>query len=432
MRSPFNPQALPGNIQSVNPHQIMNRLLPPVQQWSVTPAHHPTLAPIEPVASVTSAIDTTPSPDQVKSSALDKRSLRKQRAFRKKADAMKRSNSKGAGKASRGNKAKHTNTQTSSEEQGLKRKASVEIPRSTEPPAAPNLRDIRPAWYLGPESGTFQRSMLQSPYSQSAMLQPYSPQHTSRVQGPGSMDRQAPAVEKPAIAPEKQIDWDNIYQPIVIGYEQYKWSVKVYEIDVSKTGCEFAQSWLENVVSNLKSPPRIFAHTSTGFIKDGSASSLIVLHNATNPYEFGEQPKTTTTIGTYGYHWREHQEIHWVTYAPGLGALFPMWEIEGSIKEVKKWTVDMKPIQKRFHRAYWLAANRRKLGNLLNTAKPEQVPEAPVRDEYDEDFKLTEDDITNEWGATHYETMVAWERIQEEAACTAEEEDHVVTWSSEW
>lgn len=117
----------------------------------------------------------------------------------------------------------------------------------------------------------------------------------------------------------------------------------------------------------------------------------------------------------------------------------------GLIWEVMSWAHDMEPAKQRFHRGYWLAANRRPLGGLLNRAIQKQVPmevdgeisyvcveEEGVRDlaggEGDE-VVVTEEDVGNEGVEVGVEeARRIWARCREEAWA----KDAYVTGCSEW
>lgn len=77
----------------------------------------------------------------------------------------------------------------------------------------------------------------------------------------------------------------------------------------------------------------------------------------------------TTTIGVYGYHWYEHEWIYWVTVRPSLKIWFSLKELERVMRKVKTWTPDMVASERRFHRAYWLAANTMEMGGILHRAE---------------------------------------------------------------
>jgi hypothetical protein len=60
-------------------------------------------------------------------------------------------------------------------------------------------------------------------------------------------------------------------------------------------------------------------------------------------------------------------------------------EKKGYIKKVREWRPDMQPREKRFHKAYWVAANRKALGGLLRRAPVTGAdPNAVEDDEFPE------------------------------------------------
>jgi hypothetical protein len=230
-------------------------------------------------------------------------------------------------------------------------------------------------------------------------------------------------------------DWDNLCQPIVLRYEDYNWSVQHFELSSVKSGYDFAQSWLEGVYArqlNFNTVYKWYSHVGKGFIKDGGPLSILVLHNATNPFRSGAD--SSTSIGVYGRHWHEHNEIHWTTIAPGIRGLLDMCEKSQFIREKQKWKVDMaKASDRRFHRAYWLAANCLELGNLLNHGSSEDKAHDLVDD--DEAITFTEADVGNKWDVGAEESAAAWAvvlRLNEEVPePPVQGWDYVVTGSSE-
>ncbi|KAF2451264.1 hypothetical protein P171DRAFT_438031 [Karstenula rhodostoma CBS 690.94] len=220
-------------------------------------------------------------------------------------------------------------------------------------------------------------------------------------------------------------------QRIVTDFMEYQAPVTLYEIVPETTGCRHAyvslstssstasqltdiplhrQAWLLNVTSDPRPSPTLipadvpqpqittrFFHSTEGFIPSGNARSLVVLHNATNPWPIANRGKNTTTIGTYGYHWFKDDWIHWVTYAPSLETWLADMETKGYINKIKEWRSDMQPRDKRFHKAYWVAANRRELGGLLRRAPLIDVVDPDAGD--DEPWpKITVDDLDSDCG----------------------------------
>jgi hypothetical protein len=173
----------------------------------------------------------------------------------------------------------------------------------------------------------------------------------------------------------------------------------LYEIHPNRQ-YDFAQSFIESFFDqNIYSSSQFkwHAHTSPGFIKDGNRRSLIVLHNAANPFTWGiDSINTSTIIGVYGRHAHEHDEIRWTTIAPGLKAFFQTLIDQEYIRLKLEWRPDMKASEKRFHRAYWLAANRLPLRGLLNHG----LEVGPVHDqpvEVDEGVVFSVEDLSTGW-----------------------------------
>ncbi|KAF3044160.1 hypothetical protein E8E12_010515 [Didymella heteroderae] len=237
---------------------------------------------------------------------------------------------------------------------------------------------------------------------------------------------------------------DELLQPIVGKYEEYKWSVFHYQLQPK--GYDFAERWFQELFEttlNAEYNNRHVTHVSQGFVKDGDRYSIIVLHNATNPFEYEPTPTSTITIGVYGCHWYRHNEIHWTTLASDQRHLFVQCMQAGWIIEKDKWTHDAKPTEKRFHRAYWLAANRLDMKGLLNRGpsvdKPHDEVEEMSQEDPDKDFSINKDDLTNKWCVEDTEAAAAWWKVQDDIDGLGEEFDvcglgwqHVVIDSSEW
>ncbi|KZM25496.1 hypothetical protein ST47_g3358 [Ascochyta rabiei] len=240
---------------------------------------------------------------------------------------------------------------------------------------------------------------------------------------------------------------DEVPQPIVDKYEDYKWPVCLYELQPCR-GYDFAERWLEQLFeTGLQSEyqRRRFSHVSKGFIKDGGRHSLLVLHNATNPFEYEPAPDSTVTMGVYGYHWYRHDEIHWTTLGSDQRQLLEQCVEMECLLLKHKWSAGTdKAAEKRFHRAYWLAANRQDLKGLLNRCpshdKPEDVVEEKSAEDPDAEFGISEADLTNAWDEVSEEaSAAAWLGVQEEVealddawAVHGSGWQHVVTGSSEW
>lgn len=221
--------------------------------------------------------------------------------------------------------------------------------------------------------------------------------------------------------------WDEMPQPIVSNYDDYKWSVYLYELQPI-SNYAFAERWFQELFDTTlraEYDRRHFSHVSHGFIKDGGPLSFLVLHNATNPFEYEPIPTSTTTIGAYGYHWHLHNEIHWTTLGSDQRQLLTECADRGFIAEKHRWRVDAdKPTEKRFHRAYWLAANRMDLKNLLNRGVSDDKPldwiEEKSEDDPDKEFCVAEADLTNEWDVSDAGAAAAWSEILDEVDALGE------------
>ncbi|KAF1969698.1 hypothetical protein BU23DRAFT_235960 [Bimuria novae-zelandiae CBS 107.79] len=189
-------------------------------------------------------------------------------------------------------------------------------------------------------------------------------------------------------------------RPIVSSYSEYHAEVLLYEIVPEVTGCHWAQAWLDNIThgclltSSTAMPPAYpipvistrFVHHTRGFISEGTSLSLLVLHNATNPFPSSTESTElgTTTIGTYGFHWFEHDWIHWITFTPCQRAWLNLMVSLGHLRLVRTWGKEMPASERRFHKAYWIAANGAPLSTLLRQKEVEN-PEDPEKVEDEDD-----------------------------------------------
>jgi len=228
-------------------------------------------------------------------------------------------------------------------------------------------------------------------------------------------------VQSPSIVELPPPTTDELPQAIVGKHEDYRWSVFHYQLQPK--GYDFAQRWFQELFDTTLSAEynaRHVTHVTQGFIKDGDRYSVIVLHNAANPFEYEPIPTSTVTIGVYGYHWYQHNEIHWTTLAADQRHLFAQCIQGGWLVGKYKWTHDAKPNERRFHRAYWLAANRLDMRGLLNRGPSYDRPHDEVKgadeEDLDRDFSISENDLTNEWNVTDNEAAAAWRKVQDEIA----------------
>jgi hypothetical protein len=65
----------------------------------------------------------------------------------------------------------------------------------------------------------------------------------------------------------------------------------------------------------------------------------------------------------------------------------------GHLKKIKKWTKEMVATERRFHRAYWLAANRKPLSTLLHQKPVEDAvdPEQEMESKESKESKESEE-----------------------------------------
>jgi hypothetical protein len=229
---------------------------------------------------------------------------------------------------------------------------------------------------------------------------------------------------------------EEINQPITTDYESYRWPVKLYTVDKEKTGHHFAESWIQAICGMLQDGIKWHTHATKGFIQGGTQLSFLVLHNAFNPFKYGDPPKHTTSIGCYGFYEQQHFDIRWTTLAMDLRELLKGLVDEGLITEDQKWHPNMKPLQKRFHRAYWLAATMSPLKTMLNRKSDETVVESVESVEiHDEDFGISELDLNNEGcEQSKHEAERRWKECEEiaEGETPGYTPEHIVTGSSEW
>jgi hypothetical protein len=271
---------------------------------------------------------------------------------------------------------------------------------------------------------------------------PVSPNQTYHPPKQQSPLPEQPSLSIPESAPLAPIDWDAQPQDITRKYEDYKWSITLYELNAD-CGFDFAQAWLEYLFETNKLIPPNYkwhAHTTQGFIKDGGRLSFIVLHNAANPFERGLPPTSTTSIGVYGRDWQEHDEIHWKTFAPDIRWLLDYCKHNGRISVKQTWKFDHpRATERRFHRAYWRAARMDPIRDLLKHREMVDDVHDALEGEVNDGFEVSEVDLQGgkDWNNTAQESEEAWKRVveQNEEIGNALEGttgyEHVVTGSSE-
>ncbi|KAL1798628.1 hypothetical protein ACET3X_002665 [Alternaria dauci] len=203
-------------------------------------------------------------------------------------------------------------------------------------------------------------------------------------------------------SPPNIIDPETIPQLITDNYDEYMWPVKLYQLQAGK-GHDCAECFLQthfqqNIYDSVKH--KWTAHTTKGFIKDGNRFSILVLHNAANPFQWGTPPESTTSIGVYGLYAHRHDEIRWTTIAPSISKWMQSCIDQGLLAIKQEWHPDMKASEKRFHRAYWLAAKMLPLNRMLNHSRAPEKPHGLLEDGEDEEgdgFVITEEDLQHEW-----------------------------------
>ncbi|KAH6613845.1 hypothetical protein C7974DRAFT_428323 [Boeremia exigua] len=249
-----------------------------------------------------------------------------------------------------------------------------------------------------------------------------------------------PVLVPPVIQPP--LAADDLPQPVGAEYKDYKWSVYRYDLQPT-SGYEFAESWLDALLSEtLRSErrERHITHLTCGFIASGTRLSLLVLHNADNTAEYHPLPTSTVSFAVYALH---TNALHWTTLAYDARPLLAQCVARGLLAETQRWRADDPAILRRYHRAYWLAANRKDMNNLLNKEAPEEDSYGHIEDRSDEDtdfdFQIEEGDLRAGWegeGVGDEEGRLAWEEMMYEAEvaeqCGPEGWQHVVLSSNSW
>ncbi|KAF2029624.1 hypothetical protein EK21DRAFT_112667 [Setomelanomma holmii] len=450
---------LPYQLQTVaqlSPSQPAPSNAPPIQQWPTQVLDRQTTlqhTSHQPIASL-----NDPSPGNDGGLSPDKKTLKKKEKFHKRAEEKRRQQQAMAGNGT-------PRTRKSSTTGGPKRQSLDQLIDLTSPTIPPSFRHSHVPGTHALQPHNLGAYMLPAGFAgYGSMYGPGPPpRYTQNLPYASTYDFSdftiAPAPRLPTPPPPPPTDWDHLPQAIVPDYEDYKCSVTLYEISPeTQQRYDFAQSWLEDLLKmNIDPYPKDYKwHTQStlGMISNGTRFSLLVLHNATDPFEWGAKSETSTTIGVYGAHWYAHEDIHWKTISPGIGWLFQWCLEQGGIVVKKKWRCDEeKASEKRFHRAYWLAANMRDINTLLNRGSSDDVAHDAVDEDGDGEFEVGEEDLTRGWnlvsvsgeihvGGVHEdgakeitkeESRAAWKKILGEV----EGQDmvgyqHVVTGCSEW
>ena len=234
--------------------------------------------------------------------------------------------------------------------------------------------------------------------------------------------------------------------PISNDYSNYKKPVLLCEL--SPTGpYDFAQPFLEDIFtsSNLyasHSPYKWHSHTTLGFISQGTRLSFLVLRNAADPFQHNTPSASSTSIGVYGRYDNEVDQIHWKTFTPDMTEHLQKYLSEGFFSVTCTWHHDMpRASERRFHRAYWLAANMKPLGGLLTRARITFAAHDAIENDAVEEgeiVELTEDDLQTSWNdmqVSDEEAQATWAKVlqegEDESFRGAGEYEHVVTGCSE-
>lgn len=153
-------------------------------------------------------------------------------------------------------------------------------------------------------------------------------------------------------------------------YQSYQWPVRLYNVDLDRAGCSSARDWILGIISTLPAFCQWHAHVSVGFIEYGDISSVLVLHNAFNPFSPHNLVKTTrhttpqtTSLGVYE---SNAKQIFWWTVEPALHIPLNECVRTGIMRQFYKWTLTNNPKLDRFHKGYFFAATKQNLGGLLN------------------------------------------------------------------
>ena len=350
---------------------------PPIQQW---PTHnlsrqHQRLEDVR-----AEGTQATLSPGEVENMTLDKKSRKKQENLRRRGEALRRRRSEQASDASKPRRKKRKQGPVAS------MLPSIQAPARARPLA--QLEYDPSAQYSDPMDWT-NASTSQAP-------------RTNNNSVGSNLQQEAHYTTMSPPNYPQSMDHDDFHQDITESYEAYKWSITLYELHADR-GYPFAQSFLEDlfldtILGPSQSQYKWHAHCTRGFIKDGTRLSFLVLHNAADPFTWGSRAESTTTIGVYGRYWHTHSEIHWKTFTPSIPQMFQSCLAQNFITLKYKWRSDMsRAADRRFHRAYWLAANMQSLGGLLNHTMPADEPHDALDEEFDDGFEVSEEDLQSQW-----------------------------------
>ena len=393
---------------------------PSVQQWpthNLSHQHRPSI----PTLSGTPLV--SPSPDQAR---VDEKTRRKQERYRQKGEALRAARKQGAPLPRKrpGRKRKPCSMIDTLFPETMDSTILDQNVLSDHPSSEQHICDYEP--------------MDWQPQHQSCVPYDFGPFHHYI---PPANDEPSVNTALPLASPV-QVDWDDLNQPITQNYEDYKWSIELFEM-VTDGAYDFAQPFLEDLfvakgLYGIRSQYKWHAHSTKGFIKEGNRLSFIVLHNAVNPFQWGIPPESTTTIGVYGRYWNEaDKEIHWKTFAPSIREHVQEFLNSGYFSLKFKWRVDMdKASDRRFHRAYWHAANITSLKGLLNHAGDSEPSHDVLNDE--EGLTFQEKDLDNSWkdqDIAEEEANKVWAKIlqhNEDMHVPTDGYEHVVTGCSEW
>ncbi|KAI8942893.1 hypothetical protein NX059_000933 [Plenodomus lindquistii] len=294
---------------------------------------------------------------------------------------------------------------------------------------------------------SYANTSIISPYATDPrqLYQPiYHPANHQQIYQPAHYPTNPPQLTAPACPPPQQ-NPDTTLQTITPSYPSYKWTITHFTLSPTQN-YPYAQSFLDALTrhtlpSQPHHPYKWHTHTTRGFIASGTQYSLLVLHNAANPFTWEPLPSSTTSIGVYGRFWFTHEEIHWCTFAPDISGVLAVALQQGVLRVKGTWRADGETGEKRFHKAYWCAARMEPLGGLLRRGegRVDQDPDEVVWDgEGDDGFRVDERDMQTGWdegvtGVGVEEARRVWEGLLEDAEMWVPEEgwEHVVTGGSE-
>lgn len=284
------------------------------------------------------------------------------------------------------------------------RYASAQAPSQLNPMSASSPAEyisVQPMLQPNPDStGISPRHMLAHTAPEAMSINPY-PNFTS-------------GFTSTLFPPRPPLDWDEYDQRIVTDYNQYRWPVKLYRINVEKTGYQFAMLWLEDQLDALdfNNVYKWHQHITDGFIEGSDHLTFIVLHNAADPFLWDTPTPSTSS---FCYHESSADSITWKTITPSLRSTVDRWVAEDLVTEVRRWTLSMSPRDKRFHKGYWTAANMLPLKSLLNRRDADDTKVRLPISGNDSPISIHESDVNNDGiDISPQESWALWRKIKEE------------------